>query len=142
MLKPVADLRGIRIECSLQEQCTLMMVVDDLYQIVFNLTENAIKYNRDGGWIGITLKREEDNILLSVADNGVGIPPESIEHIFDRFYRVDKARSRVAGGAGLGLSIVHDMVQRNYGEVCARARDEGGTEFTVTFPMFETQEGI
>lgn len=140
MLKPVAQLRQIQIECGVQENLNLMMVEDDFYQIVFNLTENAIKYNRDGGWVGITLQTEKKDAVLRVADNGVGIPTEAMEHIFERFYRVDKARSRAAGGSGLGLSIVRDMVLRNYGDVNVSARDSGGTEFVVKFPLFEMQE--
>lgn len=73
-------------------------------------------------------------------DNGAGIPQASMEHIFERFYRVDKARSRAAGGAGLGLSIVHDMVSRNYGSIDVHSREGGGTVFTVRFPYFEVEE--
>ncbi len=139
-LQPVADLHGIVIECQIKENIKLLMVEDDLHQIVFNLTENAIKYNRDGGWIGITLHDDGEEVLLRVCDSGVGIPAEAMEHIFERFYRVDKARSRAAGGAGLGLSIVRDMVVRNYGSISVSARADGGTEFTVRFPLYETQE--
>ena len=80
--------------------------------------------------------------MLTVSDRGVGIPAYSMAHIFERFYRVDKARSRAAGGAGLGLSIVHDMVERNFGTITAAAREGGGTVFTVRFPLFETEEEV
>lgn len=140
MLRPLAELRGIRMESAPEAGCTVLTLEDDLYQIIFNLTENAIKYNRDGGWVGIALHRDGEEVILTVSDNGMGISPEAMEHIFERFYRVDKARSRAAGGAGLGLSIVHDMVERNYGAIRAEAREGGGTVFTVTFPLFETQE--
>lgn len=142
MLRPLADLRGIRIESKLESGCTVLTLEDDLYQIIFNLTENAIKYNRDGGWVGLSLHRGGEDVILTVSDTGAGIPTEAMEHIFERFYRVDKARSRAAGGAGLGLSIVHDMVERNYGTIRAEARPGGGTVFTVTFPLFETQEDM
>ena len=140
MLRPLAELREIRMEADLAPHCPIMTVEDDLYQIVFNLVENAIKYNREKGWVGVTLRRDRENVTLTVADNGVGIPEESIAHIFERFYRVDKARSRAAGGAGLGLSIVRDMVVRNYGAISVSPRSEGGTEFVVTFPLFDTGE--
>ena len=140
MLQPLARLRNIRLVCTLSDGCSIMTVEDDLYQIVFNLTENAIKYNREGGWVEVALHRNDEDVVLTVADNGVGIPEESMAHIFERFYRVDKARSRAAGGAGLGLSIVHDMTVRNYGTIDVAARDGGGTIFTVTFPLFETEE--
>lgn len=140
MLRPLARLRNIRVSGELQPNCCLMTVEDDLYQITFNLVENAIKYNRDGGFVLVTLRREAETVCLTVADNGVGIPPDSMAHIFERFYRVDKARSRAAGGAGLGLSIVHDMVVRNFGTIDVAPRDGGGTEFAVTFPLFDAEE--
>lgn len=137
MLTPLADLRGITLDCSLADGCTVKTVEDDLYQIVFNLTENAIKYNRDGGSVRLALTENGNDVVLTVADTGVGIPEESMEHIFERFYRVDKARSRAAGGAGLGLSIVHDMVERNAGTVSVSAGTDCSTVFTVTFPLFQ-----
>ncbi len=136
MLTPLADLHEITLACSLAEGCTVKTVEDDLYQVVFNLTENAIKYNRDGGSVRLDLTKDGANVALTVADTGVGIPPEAMEHIFERFYRVDKARSRAAGGAGLGLSIVHDMVERNSGTVSVSAGEACGTVFTVTFPLY------
>lgn len=141
MLRPLAQLRGITIETRLTTDCTILTVEDDLYQIVFNLTENAIKYNKEGGSVLLTLLCEEENTILTVEDTGMGIPPEAQEHIFLRFYRVDKARSRAAGGAGLGLSIVHDMVERNFGTISVASRDGGGSIFTVTFPKFEPEGG-
>ena len=140
MLRPLANLKDITMECTWEKGCSLMTVEDDLYQIVFNLTENAIKYNKEYGWVGVTLSKTETDVVLQIADHGVGIPPDAMEHIFDRFYRVDKARSRAAGGAGLGLSIVKDMVERNYGTIGVRANEGGGTVFTVAFPLFETEE--
>lgn len=141
MLRPLAKLRGIEATLTGDPRCPVMTVEDDLYQILFNLIENAIKYNRDGGLISVVLSRCEGNLILTVADSGIGIPSDALDHVFDRFYRVDKARSRAAGGSGLGLSIVHDMVKRNFGEISVRPRDGGGTEFTVIFPLFETEEG-
>jgi signal transduction histidine kinase len=140
MLRPLAELRRITMDCSCDEGCSLMMVEDDLYQIVFNLAENAIKYNRDGGWVGLELRKKETTVELVVSDAGVGIPEQSLPHMFDRFYRVDKARSRAAGGSGLGLSIVHAMVQRNDGSIEVAVRPEGGTVFTVQFPLFDMKE--
>lgn len=142
MLQPLADLRGIRFYLDLDETCCIMTVEDDFYQIVFNLMENAMKYNRDQGSVYVTLRPAGEDVELTVADTGAGIPPDAMEHIFERFYRVDKARSRAAGGAGLGLSIVHDMVKRNFGTISVKAREEGGTEFTVSFPGFEMEEEV
>jgi len=75
-----------------------------------------------------------------VEDSGVGIPEDARAHIFDRFYRVDKARSREAGGAGLGLSIVHDMVERNYGTISVEAAEPCGSRFVLSFPYFGVEE--
>ena len=140
MLQPLADLRGISLALSVADGCTGMTVEDDLYQIVFNLVENAIKYNHDNGSVKIDLQRSGDDVMLTVADTGVGISEDAMQHIFERFYRVDKARSRAAGGAGLGLSIVYDMVKRNYGTVSVKAGSDGGTVFSVLFPLFPIEE--
>ena len=140
MLQPLAQLRDITLNCRLSDGCSVLMVEDDLYQIAFNLVENAIKYNRDEGSVEVVLQRIGQDMGLTVADTGTGIPEEARDHIFERFYRVDKARSRAAGGAGLGLSIVHDMVTRNFGTIGVNSRPGGGTVFTVTFPLFETEE--
>lgn len=140
MLRPLARLRQIRVETVLEKGCSILMVEDDLYQIVFNLAENAIKYNHEGGWVCLRMHRDDDEVTLRVEDNGAGIPEDARQHVFERFYRVDKARSRAAGGSGLGLSIVHDMVKRNFGTIRVDAREGGGTVFTVTFPLFEVKE--
>ena len=81
-----------------------------------------------------------NHVGITVVDNGVGIPADDVPRLFERFYRVDKARSRAAGGAGLGLSIVHDMVERSYGTIAVQARPGGGTIFTVRFPHFDLEE--
>jgi len=85
------------------------------------------------------LARREDDVVITVEDTGIGIPEDALEHVFERFYRVDKARSRQAGGSGLGLSIVHELVQRNYGSITAAQRPEGGSCFCVRFPYFEVE---
>lgn len=142
MLAPVAGLHQITMENHVAPGATILIIEDDLYQIIFNLVENGIKYNKPGGKLDVDLKREDDDWILSVSDTGVGIPEESIPYIFDRFYRVDKARSRQAGGSGLGLSIVHDMVIRNYGTISVTSKQEGGSEFTLVFPAFDIEEDL
>ena len=106
---------------------------------MFNLVENGIKYNRPGGKVHVTVEHTAEDVVFSVQDTGVGIPDDAKEHIFERFYRVDKARSRQAGGSGLGLSIVHDLVSRNFGAIDVKTVIGQGTCFTVTFPYFETE---
>ncbi len=140
MLQPVADLQSIKLCNNTGRGATILTVEDDLYQIIFNLAENGIKYNRPNGSLTIDLLRSENDWVLTLTDTGVGIPEESLGHIFDRFYRVDKARSRQAGGSGLGLSIVHAMVLRNGGSICVKQPEEGGSCFAVTFPAFDLEE--
>ena len=140
MLEPVAAVDRVTLENKTWTGGTILIMEDDLYQIVFNLVENAIKYNRPGGSVTLRLMRRGEELILTVEDTGVGIPEDAMPHIFDRFYRVDKARSRQAGGSGLGLSIVHDMVGRNYGSIRVESRTEGGTRFIVTFPAFDVEK--
>ena len=139
-LMPMAELRGIQMISKLELGCTVVTREDDIFQIVFNLVENGIKYNMDNGRLLVQLRRVEDDVVLVVEDSGVGIPEDSIPYIFDRFYRVDKARSREAGGSGLGLSIVHDLVEGNYGTVSVERLEAGGTRFTVIFPYFGLED--
>ena len=137
MLTPIAKKAEITIEASLKEDCPVLILEDDLYQIVFNLMENGIKYNMAGGKLYVSLHQRDDNCILSIRDTGVGIPEDALSHIFERFYRVDKARSRATGGSGLGLSIVRSIVLRNKGEIQASSVMGQGTTFTVTFPVFD-----
>ena len=97
--------------------------------------DNAIKYTPEQGTIHVSLKQEDDNIVWRVSDNGIGIPPEDQEHIFERFYRVDKARNRETGGTGLGLSIVKQMVKMHDGTITVRSDPGKGSEFVVSFPQ-------
>ena len=129
----------ISFHLELEQDSPVLILEDDLYQIIFNLMENGIKYNVPGGSLTVHLSRQEDNAVLQVIDSGMGIPEDAIGHIFERFYRVDKARSRATGGSGLGLSIVRTIVQRNRGEIDVISQPGQGTTFTVTFPVFDTE---
>lgn len=139
MLRPNALKEQIKFRIQLEEDCPILILEDDLYQIVFNLMENGIKYNQPGGTLTVHLCREEDNAVLRVTDTGMGIPEDAIGHVFERFYRVDKARSRATGGSGLGLAIVRTIVQRNRGEITVSSVVGEGTTFTVVFPAFDTE---
>ena len=140
MLRPLARAVEVDLRVKLEEGLTVRATRDDLYQILFNLMENAVKYNLPGGEITLAGKGEEAWAVLTVEDTGVGIPEEDIDRIFDRFYRVDKARSRAAGGTGLGLSIVRDTARRHGGDVTAHRREGKGTCFTVRLPI-QKEEG-
>lgn len=140
MLSGIADQTKIKIHLDLDADTPILIQEDDLYQITFNLVENGIKYNIPGGSLFVSLHRQDDTMLLRVRDTGMGIPAESLSHIFERFYRVDKARSRQTGGSGLGLSIVRSMVERNNGEIHLESTLGQGTTFTVAFPCFELSD--
>lgn len=142
MLIPLAQERGICLVKEYSGNASILATEDDVYQIIFNLVENAIKYNTDNGQVLVSIKREADNVLIDVSDTGLGIPEEARKHIFERFYRVDKARSRAAGGAGLGLSIVYGIVEANFGTISVSENHPSGSVFSLVFPYFgvETDE--
>ena len=104
--------------------------------MIYNLVDNAVKYSA-GGAVQVSLEKTWEQVVLTVVDNGPGIPEEDLSRIFERFYRVDKARSRAAGGTGLGLAIVSDTVKRRGGTVEAGNRPAGGAVFTVRWPRTE-----
>ena len=141
LLQPVADAAGVTVEKNLKPGCAVLCTEDDLSQICYNLVENAVKYNYNGGKVFVSVYRDGDQVLLEVGDTGVGIPEEDLPKVFNRFYRVDKARSRAAGGTGLGLSIVRDTVRRHGGWVTARPRNPEGSLFTAGFPRYVPQRG-
>lgn len=105
-----------------------------IYEIIFNLCDNAIKYNKDGGKVDISVSETESNSVIKVKDNGIGIAPEEQNHIFERFYRVDKSHSKASGGTGLGLSIVKHAVQYHNGTVTIDSQIGKGTEITIAIP--------
>ncbi len=139
MLAPIAASRRIRLTFETCPDCTVLTAEDDMYQILFNLVENGIKYNTENGQVHVRLLREEDDVIVFIEDTGIGIPDESKSRIFERFYRVDKARSRQAGGSGLGLSIVRDLVRRNLGEITLSDSEVGGSVFRLVFPGFDVE---
>ena len=143
MLTPLARAVEEGVRTHLASDAWVEATEDDLYQVAFNLMENAVKYNLPGGTVDVTLEDGPlgqnglPQVLLRVEDTGVGIPQEDLPRIFERFYRVDKARSRAAGGTGLGLSIVQDTVRQHGGTVTVRRRTPEGTCFEVLFPRCE-----
>ena len=105
-----------------------------LQSFIYNLCDNAIKYNRQYGSVTVTVANQADFVILSVADTGIGIPPEHQERIFERFYRVDKSRSKELGGTGLGLSIVKHAARLHGANIELQSVVDGGTTITVSFP--------
>ena len=132
-LSPVAEKKGVTLEYD----GTGTMVGSDtlIYRLIFNLTENAIRYNRPDGTVRVSVSQEGDDLVVRVADTGCGIPEKYKESIFQPFFRVDKSRSRENGGVGLGLSLVWEIADIHGGKVQAEERTEKGTVMTVTFPL-------
>lgn len=141
MMDLVAKEKGVTLTCRAQKGCMAAATPDEIHQVIYNLTDNAVKYTGRGGSVQVSLQRQGTQALLRVEDNGPGIPEEDLPRVFQRFYRVDKARSRAAGGTGLGLSIVSDTVKRRGGRVEAANRPEGGAVFTVTWLLPEGGDG-
>lgn len=108
-----------------------------IYEIIYNLMDNAIRYNLAGGYVKVKTRRKHDEAVLEVSDNGIGIPRESLPHVFERFYRVDKSHSRATGGTGLGLSIVKHAVQLSHGRITVQSKISQGTAFTARFPAVQ-----
>jgi heavy metal sensor kinase len=111
-----------------------------LQQVIVNLIDNAIKYTPQGGTVDVGIKREADKAILEVSDNGVGIPSNAISHVFERFYRVDKARSRASGGCGLGLSIVKAICTAHDAEIGVSSKEGRGSCFRVEFSLVAASE--
>ena len=107
---------------------------DKMTQVIDNILNNAIKYSPDGGKITVTMKTTDDQMILSISDQGLGIPKEDLPKIFDRFYRVDKARSRAQGGTGLGLAIAKEIVKQHNGFIWAKSEYGKGSTFTIVLP--------
>ena len=127
MMSLVAQEKGTELTYRAEGTCTMLATRDEIHQIIYNLTDNAVKYTPPGSTVQVSLFREGDQVVLTVEDNGAGIPEEDLPRIFERFYRVDKARSRAAGGTGLGLAIVRDTVEKRGGTVEAANRPGGGS---------------
>ena len=134
MMSLIAQEKGTELTYRSEGTCTVLSSRDEIHQIIYNLTDNAVKYSPSGSTVQVSLFREAGQVVLTVEDNGAGIPEEDLPRLFERFYRVDKARSRAAGGTGLGLAIVSDTVERRGGTVTAANRPSGGAVFTVRWP--------
>ncbi|MBE5787530.1 MAG: cell wall metabolism sensor histidine kinase WalK [Clostridiales bacterium] len=136
-LQPIADQKGQQIQLTLSDPCDIYADKSKLNQVIYNLMENAVKYTQANGQVKVTLQRIGRDARLTVTDNGPGIPKENLPHIFDRFYRVDKARSREKGGTGLGLSIVHQLVLLHGGEIHVESEEGKGASFIVELPLHQ-----
>lgn len=133
-LDPLAQEKNIKLTGKCKN---ITMVGSDIliYRLVYNLVENAIKYNHSGGQVTVTAYRKEKHVYLSVEDTGNGIPEELRERVFEPFFRVDKSRSRELGGVGLGLALAREIVRVHDGSIAVRSNPSGGTVFDVMLPL-------
>jgi two-component system sensor histidine kinase SenX3 len=134
-LKPRAEEAGLRIESHLTEPAIVRGSARDLSLLTRNLLENAVQYTREGGKIAVSVRAEDGAAILEVSDTGIGIPAREQARIFERFYRVDRARSRETGGTGLGLSIVKHVVENHGGTVRVKSEVGLGSSFIVRLPI-------
>ena len=137
-LRPIA--RKHNIELTLESKRAITAEIDEvkISLVIMNLVENAIKYNKDEGWVKVELDADHQFFYVKVIDSGYGIPEESLDHIYERFYRVDKSRSREIGGTGLGLSIAINAVLMHRGTIDVASVVDEGTTFTVKIPLTST----
>jgi signal transduction histidine kinase len=133
LIRPLAEKRHIALELDL-ESAGLVADSERMSQVVTNLLTNAIRYNRDQGRVVVTTRSSKNEVVLTISDTGIGIGPENLPHIFERFYRVDKARSRKDGGIGLGLAICKSIVEAHGGQITVTSTADVGTEFEVRLP--------
>ena len=135
LIKQKAEQKNIALNLIEEECVTIEGDKDRLKQILANLIDNAVIYTKYGGTINVVLNKTEEQAIITISDNGMGIPEDEISRIFERFYRVDKGRSRNSGGTGLGLSIVKYLVENFNGTITAKSKVGLGTTFEITFPL-------
>ena len=138
-VEPAARLRGLALSAGPIPDVYILGYGIRFEQALLNLLDNAVKFNRENGEVRVEVRPvAESRIEISVSDTGVGIPPEDLSRVFERFYRVDKARSRQVGGTGLGLSIVKHAIEQMNGAIAVESRLGSGTRFAITLPRFHT----
>lgn len=138
--EPKAQEAGITLSVHMPEHVDLEASPDQIEQVLVNLVDNAIKYTPEGGRVSVEGKTQDGKVALEVRDTGIGIMAEDLPRVFERFYRVDKARSRASGGTGLGLSIVKNIVESHRGEVKVKSEFNHGSTFSLVLPLIHAQQ--
>lgn len=139
-LKPIAEEKNI--ELVLESFRPVVAEIDEvkITQVITNLVENGIKYNVANGWVRVSVNADHKYFYLTVSDSGIGIPDDCRDKIFERFYRVDKARSRQTGGTGLGLAITKTVVLMHKGAIRVYSKEGEGSTFTVRIPLTQAKK--
>ena len=137
-LRPIARKKDVEVVFESMRPVTAEVDEVKMTLIMTNLVENAIKYNKDHGWVKVELDADHQYFTFRVSDSGVGIPEDALAHIYDRFYRVDKSHSREIGGTGLGLAITKSAVLVHRGTITVTSKEGQGSSFSVRIPLFYT----
>ncbi len=138
-IQPLADLRQLQLTTDLAPALQIQGFPDHLIRLFLNLLDNAVKHTPAAGEVGLQARATEAGVQVILRDTGIGIPPEHLPHLFERFYRVEKSRSRALGGTGLGLAIAQEIVLRHHGQISVASEPGVGTTFTITFPRHGDQ---
>lgn len=133
-IMPIAKKKNIEITLTTNSKVQIMLDQEKMQQCLLNIIGNAVKYTAEGGKVEVVLSEYKEDIVISIEDNGMGIPEKDLPFLFDRFYRVDEARVRKTGGTGLGLSIAQQIVQLHQGEITVESTEGVGTKVSVTLP--------
>jgi signal transduction histidine kinase len=134
-LKPIAEVKNVEIIYESFREVTAEVDEVKLTLAISNLVENAIKYNHPQGWVRVSLNADYKFFYVEVKDSGIGMPESDLDHIFERFYRVDKSHSREIGGTGLGLAITRSAIVMHRGSIKVESKENVGTTFTVRIPL-------
>jgi signal transduction histidine kinase len=134
-MQPLAGERKVALDVSVTDGMEIRGNPDQLRQLVLILVDNALRYTPEGGQVKVDARRVDGSAVVAVSDTGIGIDPDALEHVFERFYRADEARTRGFGGSGLGLSIAEQLVTGNGGRISAESTPGRGSTFTVSLPL-------
>lgn len=137
-LYPLAEKKEIHFTCEVQGDIFILLDKDRIWEAIYNIADNSIKYTPENGEVRLSLEKDEQNAIISIQDNGIGIAPEEQHMIFDRFYRVDKARARETGGTGLGLAIALSGVELHGGNIEVESEEGKGSTFRIILPIITT----
>lgn len=138
----LVEAKELSLTWAFESGMTVLADADRINQAVNNLLANAVRYTPPGGAVDVMLRRDSDCAMILVSDSGIGIDPDDLPHVFDRFWRADAARSTGTGGVGIGLSVTREIVERHKGSISVERRPEGGTRFTIALPLLRESQSV